>query len=186
MTTGQIESFHRDGFLVLEREGDARRRGATVLARLEGWATGVDGLGRTGIREDGSGLVDVLGRGLGVAGLRPRDVGYINAHGTATELNDRVEAATLAGMFGASVPVSSTKPVTGHCLGGTPAIEAIIAVQALRTGLLPPTVGLEAVATECSGLDHLIGGARESDASHAVSSSIGFWGYHACLVFGSA
>ena len=85
------------GFLVLERERDARRRGATVLARLEGWATGVDGLGRTGIREDGSGLVDVLGRALGVAGIQAREVGYINAHGTATELNDRVRGVDLGG-----------------------------------------------------------------------------------------
>lgn len=174
------------GFLVLEFESRAIGRGARVLARLEGWATGVDGHGRTGIREDGAGLMDVLGRALALAGLEPGDIGYVNAHGTATELNDRVEAATLGRVFGCDVPVSSTKAVSGHCLGGTPAIEAIIAVQALAEGLLPPTAGLTEVAPECCGIDHIIGAAREAKVEHVLSDSIGFWGYHACLVFGRA
>jgi 3-oxoacyl-[acyl-carrier-protein] synthase II len=174
------------GFLVLERQSHAHQRGAEVLARLDAWATGVDGRGRTGIREDGSGLVDVLGRSLELAGLQPGEIGYVNAHGTATELNDRVEAATLARVFGDTVPVSSTKAATGHCLGGTPAIEAIIAVQALRSGLLPPTSGLGKIAADCAGIDLVVGGARETRVAHVVSDSIGFWGYHACLVIGAA
>jgi len=173
------------GFLVLELESRAARRGAEVLARLEGWATGVNGLGRTGIREDGAGLMDVLGRALATAGLVPDQIGYVNAHGTATQLNDRVEAAALAGFFGAGVPVSSTKAVTGHCLGATAAIEAIIAVSALRERLLPATAGLGQISPECAGVDLIVGQARHAEVRHAVSDSIGFWGYHACLVFGS-
>ncbi len=174
------------GFLVLERQSQAHQTGSRVLARLEGWATGVDGHGRTGIREDGSGIGGCVREILGARGLEPGDIGYVNAHGTATELNDRVEAATLARVFGCDVPVSSTKAVTGHCLGGTPAIEAIIAVQALAEGLLPPTAGLTEVAPECCGIDHMIGAAREAQVEHVLSDSIGFWGYHACLVFGRA
>lgn len=174
------------GFVVLELESRARQRGVEVLAQLEGWATGVNGHGRTGIRADGEGLLDVLGRSLALAGLEAGEIGYVNAHGTATELNDRIEAATLGGFFGARVPVSSTKAVTGHCLGATPAIEAIIAVRALREGSLPPTVGLDEVAPECGGVDLIAGEARGCEVAHVVSDSIGFWGYHACLVFGRA
>ncbi|MFT4548295.1 MAG: 3-oxoacyl-[acyl-carrier-protein] synthase II [Verrucomicrobiales bacterium] len=172
------------GFLVLERQSAARSRGAEILGRLDGWATGIDVYGRTGIREDGSGLVDVLERSLALAGLRSEDVGYVNAHGTATELNDRVEAGVLRRMFGEAVPVSSTKGITGHCLGATPAIEAIIALRALWEGRVPATAGLEEVAAECDGIDLVAGAVRERSARFAVSESIGFWGYHACLVLG--
>ena len=172
------------GFVVLERLAHARERGAEVLAVLEGWATGLDIHGRTGIREDGAGLVDVLGKSLATAGLDPGDISYVNAHGTATELNDRVEAAVLRETFGMQVPVSSTKAVTGHCLGATPAIEAIIAVMALREGLLPVTAGLDEIAPECGGIDLITGTPRQCPAGHVVSESIGFWGYHACLIFG--
>ena len=173
------------GFLVLELQSHARRRGAEVLARLEGWATGVSTHGRTGIREDGAGLVDVLGRSLEMAGLQPDEIDYVNAHGTATELNDRVEATIFRQFFEAGVPVSSTKGVTGHCLGATPALEAIIGVMALRGGRLPATVGLEEVDPGCSGVDLIMGEAREACVRHVVSDSIGFWGYHACLILGS-
>jgi len=173
------------GFLVLERASHARSRNAEVLAKLSSWSSATKGQGKTGICEDGSGLRRVMTEVLSMAGVRAEDVGYINAHGTATQLNDRVEAAVLRELFGDRVPVSSTKPVTGHCLGGTPGIEAVICVEALRHDALPMTVGLEEVDPDCNGVDHILANKREATVDHIISQSIGFWGYHACLMFGN-
>lgn len=173
------------GFLVLEKESAARARDAEILARLSGWAMGIDSHGRTGISEDGAGLVDVLGRSMALAGVNTADIGYVNAHGTATELNDRVEARVLRRCFGSRAAVSSTKAVTGHCLGATPAIEAIACVRALQENVLPPTAGLSEIAEECAGVDFVQGEARPVPIRYALSSSIGFWGYHGALIFGA-
>ena len=173
------------GFLVLERQSSAKARGAEVLATLASWATGFHAHGRTGICETGIGLTEVVQQSLAMAGISKEEIDYVNAHGTGTELNDRIEAATLAKDFGAEVPVSSTKAITGHCLGATPAIEAIICIEAMRSGIVPATAGLSEVAEECAGPKLIMGEAPDAELRYALSDSIGFWGYHACLVFGA-
>jgi 3-oxoacyl-[acyl-carrier-protein] synthase II len=109
-------------------------------------------------------------------------VDYVNAHGTGTKLNDEVEARVLSSVLG-EVPTSSTKSMTGHLMGAAGALEAVIAIQALRTGLLPPTVNLDEIDQAAAGLDHVRGSARRSDPRVAVSTSFGFGGHNAVLVF---
>jgi len=166
-------------FLVLERASGAARRGAAALARLTGWATGTDGGGRTGITPDGEGTVRVIGRALSMAGLEPHEIGYVNAHGTGTRLNDALEARVFNSIFGVGngPPVSSTKPITGHCLGATPAIEAVICVQAVRAQCAPPTSGHQQLDPDCA-IDVVSTEARRLAAKAAIlSTSLGFWGY---------
>jgi len=120
---------------------------------------------------------------LDAAALAPIDVDYVNAHGTGTRLNDATEARALARVFGPTTPpTSSTKPVTGHCLGATPALEAIISVQALRDGCLPPTANLEERDRDCD-IDVIADEPRRSSGRVAVSTSLGFWGMVGALVF---
>ncbi len=178
------------GFLVLERASHAARRGAVPLARLAGWGLTLhDGAGKTGLSEDGASLAQAMERALALAG--PETViGYVNAHGTGTALNDRAEVAALRRVFGDAVPsASSTKPVTGHCLGATPVLEAIIATAVLGEGWLPPQAGWPGNA-QC-GPDPGLGWldvVREQRAlaggTAVMSNSVGFWGYHASIVFG--
>jgi len=171
-------------FLVLERASAARRRGATAYARLAGWATGTDAGGRTGMTAEADGLVAVSRRALAVADMVPADIGYVNAHGTGTRLNDRTEARGLCRIFGDGrvPPVSSTKPVTGHCLGATPALEALIAISSLQTGCLPPTANLATQDPDCR-LDVIAGLPRSLTAGSVLSTSMGFWGMVGVLVF---
>jgi 3-oxoacyl-[acyl-carrier-protein] synthase II len=171
-------------FLVLERASDAAARGGPIFAQLSGWATGVDAGGRTGATELGDGLVRVVDRALRVAGADPASIGYINAHGTGTRLNDRVESAGLQRVFGDGgvPPTSSTKPITGHCLGATPALEAIIAIEALRNGCLPPTANHATRDAACA-IDVIADEGRPAHATRVLSTSLGFWGLQAALVF---
>lgn len=170
--------------VVLERRSSAERRGAPLLARLSGWASGIDAGGRTGVTNNGEGLVRVIGRALKVARLEPDEIGYVNAHGTGTRLNDAVEARALNRVFGGTnnPPVSSTKPITGHCLGATAAIEAVITIEALRNRCVPPTANLTQLDSECD-LDVIVGQPRTLTAGAALSNSLGFWGWQAALVF---
>lgn len=173
------------GFLVLESAATAARRGAAPLARLAGWATSLDHSGRTGVDETGAGVLQVMREALRTAGLAPEQVEYLNAHGTGTVLNDRVEARAVRELLGpraAEVPCSSTKPVTGHCLGATPALEAILCVEALRHQVIPPTAAcLQQDALCAINIQPLT--ARPANVSTAMSNSLGFWGYHASLIF---
>lgn len=172
------------GFLVLERASSARRRGATIHARLAGWATGTDPGGRTGMTPEADGLVAVTRRALSVAGLDPSEIGYVNAHGTGTRLNDRTESLGLNRVFGDGrvPPVSSTKPITGHCLGATPGLEAIIAIRALQTGCLPPTANLVDQDRDCR-LPVIAGQPARLASGSVLSTSMGFWGMVGALVF---
>ena len=172
--------------LVLELESHARRRGAPVLGRLTGWATTVDGGGRTGITADGEGLVRAIGHALQMAGRPPTGIGYVNAHGTGTLLNDATEAGALRRIFGdGGPPVSSTKPITGHCLGATAALEAVIAIEALRGNCLPPTANLEQPDPACA-VELIAGPPRPASARAVLSTSLGFWGAQAALVLEAA
>ncbi len=173
--------------LVLERASSAGGRGAPILCRLSGWATGSDDGGRTGVTADGEGLVRVTRKALLRAGLEPGAIGHVNAHGTATRLNDPVEARALNAVFGNGgvPPVTSTKPITGHCLGATPALEAVIAIESLRAGCLPPTANHSELDPECA-IDVVAGAPRSTRTNAVLSTSLGFWGVQAALIFEKA
>jgi 3-oxoacyl-[acyl-carrier-protein] synthase II len=172
-------------FLVLESAESALRRGAVVLASLSGWGTGVDASGRTGVGRTGEQLVAVVTEALEWGGLAIGDIDAVNAHGTGTELNDVAEANGLCRLLGrrvSKVPCTSTKPVTGHCLGATPALEAVICVESLRRGLVPPAANCLEQDVRC-GLRIPKAPLPMEQMRHVLSTSLGFWGYHAVLVF---
>ncbi len=181
----------RDGFvigegaaaLVLEELEHARARGATVHGEVLGAGASCDAHHITAPRPDAAGAVAAIRAALDDARIGPDRVGYVNAHGTSTELNDRAEALAIRTVLGAGVPVSSTKSVTGHLLGAAGAVEAIACIQALRTGLLPPTANLDEPDPDCE-LDHVRGEARAGAPVVAVSNSFGFGGHNVTLVFG--
>lgn len=172
-------------FLVLETAEGAARRGARPLARLAGWGMTVDDSGRTGIRDGAPGLVTAARRALAAAGLPPEAIDHVNAHGTGTPLNDAAEAAALKEIFGAhaaTLPCVSTKPITGHCLGATPALEAVLVLEALARQIIPPTANCHRPDPAC-GLH--VQPLRPAPAvlRHVMSNSLGFWGHHASLIF---
>ena len=171
-------------FLVLESLDSARRRGVPVLSRLLGWAMGADTTHRTSPRDDGEGLVQVTRCALrGQTGAEAID--YVNLHGTGTPLNDRIEALAMRRLLGDrlhNVACSSTKPVSGHCLGASAALEAVITVLCLQEQLAPPTAHCREPDPECP-LDLVTGRARPMDMQVAMSNSLGFWGKNASLIF---
>lgn len=171
------------GMLILESLSSAEKRGVTPLATLSGWSLGMDPEGLAGMNAEGAGLQRVMLGAMAMAGLAPEQIGYLNAHATGTLANDAAEAAAILAVFGKNgPPVSGSKSITGHCLGATPAMEAILCVEALRRGLLPPAFpeGTDDPAGE--GLVFSKGGAQ-STLAHALSNSAAFWGFHASLVF---
>lgn len=171
------------GFLVLERSSSARARGRVPYARLAGWGSGVDPASRVGVTPRAEGLVRVVRHALEIADLAPRDITYVNAHGTGTRINDAAESAALNDIFGqGAVPAtSSTKPITGHCLGATPALEAIIAILAMRNGCLPPTANLKEPDPACD-VDLVMAAPRPGRIDAVLSTSLGFWGMQGALV----
>ena len=185
----------RDGFvmgegsavLVLEREEHARARGAHIYARVTGYGASNDAFHITQPEENGRGAVEAMTAALRDAELSPEDVGYVNAHGTSTPINDRVETLALRRVFSDDgPPVSSCKGAVGHTLGAAGAIEALACVEALRRGALPPTLGLEDIDPECAA-DHIAGAPREApDLKVALSNSFAFGGQNATLVLQAA
>jgi 3-oxoacyl-(acyl-carrier-protein) synthase len=172
-------------FLVLESARAAARRGVRPLAQLAGWAMNLDNSGRVDVKEDGSGLIEIMRQALQMAELGPEQIDYVNAHGSGTILNDLAEARAIGKTFGdraAIVPCSSTKPVTGHCLGATPAQEAVISIEALRHQMIPPTANCQEPDPHCS-INAQPLTARPAQISTVMSNSLGFWGYHASLIF---
>lgn len=183
----------RDGFvigegagaLILEREQFARARGATIRGRVIGYASGCDAYRMTDERPDGAGAARTMRAALRDAQLEPGDVGYINAHGTGTRMNDRLETLAIRTVFGAGAPpVSSTKSMVGHVLAGAGAIEAIATLIALREGWLPPTINYETPDPDCD-LDYIPSIARPARVDVALSNSFGFGGQNACLALQS-
>jgi 3-oxoacyl-[acyl-carrier-protein] synthase II len=185
----------RDGFvmgegsavLVLEREEHARARGAQIYARVSGYGASNDAFHITQPEANGRGAVQAMTAALRDADLAPADVGYVNAHGTSTPINDRVETLALRQVLGEDgPPVSSCKGAVGHTLGAAGAIEALACVEALRRGALPPTLGLEDIDPECAA-DHIAGAPREApDLKVALSNSFAFGGQNATLVLQAA
>ncbi|HRG99719.1 MAG TPA: beta-ketoacyl-[acyl-carrier-protein] synthase family protein, partial [Polyangiaceae bacterium] len=172
------------GFLVLERARTARRRGVQVRCILAGWAIGSEAHHITNPEPTGSTPARLLTESLRRAGLGPASLGYVNAHGTATPLNDAMESAGLVAALGehlGDVPVSSSKAQLGHTLAAAGAIEAVLTTLVLRDGKLPPTVGLEEIDPACP-LRHVLT-TEDAEVSVAASSSFGFGGMDSVLVF---
>ena len=177
------------GVLVLERADHARARGATVYARIAGYGASNDAFHITQPDAGGRGATQAMRATLRDAGAEPSDVGYLNAHGTSTPFNDKIETAAIRQVFnGANTPppVSSTKSAIGHLLGAAGAVEAIVCVEAVRRGVLPPTLNYAEPDPECD-LDYVPEGPREAPGLKlALSNSFGFGGQNACLAVAAA
>ncbi len=184
--------LHRDGFvlgegsgmLVLEELDHAQRRGARIFAELTGYGSTADAFAVTDSHPDGRGAIACIRGALTDSGLAPSDVGYINAHGTSTKVNDRVETLAVKKIFGDGayqVPMSSSKSMLGHLIAAAGAVELITCVEAIRRGVLPPTINYETPDPECD-LDYVPNVAREKRVRHALSNSFGFGGQNVSLI----
>jgi len=173
------------GILVLEEMEFARRRGAPIIAEIAGYGMSADAFHMTVPSEDGDGAMRVMRSALKDAGLVADQIDYINAHGTSTEVGDRIETVAVKRCFGEharKVAVSSTKSMTGHLLGGAGGLEAGITVLAIRDQIAPPTINYEFPDPECD-LDYVPNQARAMKIDHALSNSFGFGGTNGCLLF---
>lgn len=190
--TPQPFDLNRDGLvmgeaaavLVLETESHARARGAEVLAELAGYAATSDAFHITAPSDTGEGGAEAMRRAMAIAGVTADEVDYVNAHGTATQLNDASETLAIKAALGEAayqVPISSTKSMTGHCMGATGALEAVFCVNAIRKNIVPPTIHYETPDPQCD-LDYVPNQAREMDVKVTVSNSFGFGGHNAVLV----
>jgi len=182
----------RDGFLageggaclILEDRARAVARGADIWAEVSGYGLTSDAFHATAPHPEGDGAIRCMRLALVDAGVDPSDVGYVNAHGTSTDLNDRTEAHAIKVVLRDQVPVSSTKSMTGHLLGAAGALEAVATILAIRRGVLPPTINHDEPDPEI-GLDVVPNVARDHQVKVALSNSFGFGGHNATLVFTS-
>ncbi|MGD0835365.1 MAG: beta-ketoacyl-ACP synthase II [Polyangia bacterium] len=176
------------GVLVLEEMEHARRRGAHVLAEMEGYAATADAHHITAPSVDGEGAQRCMRAALADARLEGRQIDYINAHGTSTKMNDATETVAIKQVFGdhaRGLMISSTKSMTGHLLGAAGGVEAAFCVLALERGQVPPTINYTTADPECD-LDYVPNHARDCQVRHALTNSFGFGGTNACLIFGKA
>jgi 3-oxoacyl-[acyl-carrier-protein] synthase II len=192
LTASRPFDADRDGFvmgeggaaLILEDFEHAQARGATIHAEVTGYGMSADAYHITLPRPGGSGAARAMVNAHANPGLTPADNGYINAHGTSTEANDSTETAAIRIAMGDdadSTPVSSTKSMTGHILGGAGAVEAVACILALRDQVLPPTINYQTPDPECD-LDYVPNVKREATLDHAMSNSFGFGGHNVSLV----
>ncbi len=183
----------RDGFVVAEGSGivileeleHARKRGARIYAELVGYGYNGDAYHITAPCPDGDGFKRCIRMALRDAAMDPAEVDYINAHGTSTDLNDYTETLAIKEVFGEharSMPVSSTKSMTGHLLGAAGAVEAVFSVLTIRDGICPPTINYDTPDPECD-LDYVPNEARKHDVRVALSNSFGFGGTNCTLIF---
>ncbi len=172
------------GILVIEEYEHAIKRDACIIAEIVGYACTNDAFDIVAPAQEGEGGARCMKLAVEDAGIGLEDIGYINAHGTSTDLNDKFETAAIKTVFGdyaKKIPVSSTKSMTGHLLGGAGAIEAIITAFALKEGFLPPTINYKTPDPECD-LDYIPNVGRKADIQYALSNSLGFGGHNACIV----
>jgi 3-oxoacyl-[acyl-carrier-protein] synthase II len=173
------------GVLVIESEEHALKRGATILAELAGYGATSDAFHITQPAEDGAGAVRAMRKALAQAGLQPDDIDYMNAHGTSTPMNDKLETLAIKKVFAEyayELPVSSTKSMTGHLLGAAGAVEAGYCILALQNQVIPPTANYTTPDPECD-LDYVPNTARSAQLEAVMSNSLGFGGHNASLVF---
>ena len=173
------------GVLVLEELEHAKRRGARIYAEMAGYGATADAFHMTAPDPDGAGAAKAMALALEDAQMSPDRVTYINAHGTSTELNDKIETLAIKTAFkdaAKRVAVSSTKSMTGHLIGGAGGVEAVISVLAIRDGAMPPTINYEHPDPDCD-LDYVPNEARRAPVDAVLSNSLGFGGHNATIVF---
>ncbi|HWO75044.1 MAG TPA: beta-ketoacyl-ACP synthase II [Bacillus sp. (in: firmicutes)] len=173
------------GIVVLEELEHALNRGAQIYAEVVGYGATGDAYHITAPSPGGEGGARAMKIAIQDSGLAPEDIGYVNAHGTSTDYNDKFETMAIKEVFGDyayKLPVSSTKSMTGHLLGAAGGIEAIFSVLAIKHGILPPTINYETPDPDCD-LDYVPNQARKADIKAALSNSLGFGGHNATLVF---
>lgn len=187
--------LHRDGFvlaegagaLVLEELEHARQRGAKVYAEVVGYGSSNDAYHMATPRPDSAGPIRAMQMALRKAGMNSSEVDYINAHGTGTALNDRLETSAVKTVFGDHayrLAMSSTKSMVGHMMGAAGAVESIACIRAISDGIIPPTINLETPDPDCD-LDYVPGAAREARVRAAMTNSIGLGGHNSCVIFRS-
>ena len=185
--------LHRDGcalgegagVLMLEARDHAIARGAEILAEIVGYCPTADAFHEVRLAPEGDGIARAMAGAIADAGMPPSAIGYLNAHGTATVMNDAYETAAIKSAFGdaaAGLSISSTKAMSGHLLGAAGGLEAIISIKALRTGVLPPTINLETPDPACN-LDYIPAVPRHRQIDAAMSNSMGFGGHNVSLIF---
>ena len=183
----------RDGFvigegaatLILENLSFAQRRGAKILAEIVAYGATGDAYHITAPIESGEGAAKAMQLALNKAGLKPDEIDYINAHGTSTQLNDKMETKAIKTVFGAhahKIPISSTKSMMGHLVGSAGAVEAAICIMVIRNGIIPPTINLTHPDPECD-LDYVPNTARQAKVAITMSNSFGFGGHNSVLIF---
>ncbi len=172
------------GVMILEELEFAKARGAKILAEIVGYGMGGDAYHITAPAPEHEGAFRVMRNAIRDAKLTPNDIGYVNAHGTSTPVGDTLEATAVRNLFGEyKVPVSSTKSMTGHLLGGAGGLEAGVTILALRDQILPPTINLENQDEETAGMDFVPNTARKASLDYALSNSFGFGGTNSALIF---
>jgi 3-oxoacyl-[acyl-carrier-protein] synthase II len=187
---------NRDGFvlaeggavLVLEEREHALARGAKILGEVLGYGATDDANHIVQPGPGGEGAARAIGLGLRDAGLQPSEIDYINAHGTSTPLNEKLETQAIKTAFGEhafKVPISSTKSMTGHMLGAAGSVEAAFCLMAMHDQCLPPTINYDAADPDCD-LDYIPNTARAANVRHVLSNSMGFGGHNVALIFGPA
>jgi 3-oxoacyl-[acyl-carrier-protein] synthase II len=192
MTASRPFDKDRDGFMMAEGAGIlilesleyAQARGAKILCEFSGYGTTDDAHHISAPAENGAGAAKSMQLALNDAGLKPADIQYINAHGTSTQLNDKSETAAIKTVFGEQaykIPVSSTKSMTGHLLGASGALEAVICALVFRDNILPPTINYKTPDPVCD-LDYVPNQSRKAQPDHIMSNSFGFGGHNATLV----
>jgi 3-oxoacyl-[acyl-carrier-protein] synthase II len=173
------------GMLVLESEDHARARGAAILARIAGYGATADAFHMTQPDNDGNGAQHSMLAALKCAGIPPGAIGHINAHGTSTPFNDKIETLAIRKVFGAHadrIKVNSVKSMVGHLLGAAGAVEAAATILALKEGIIPPTINLRNPDPECD-LDYCASGAVHAQVEYALSNSFGFGGHNVTICF---
>jgi 3-oxoacyl-[acyl-carrier-protein] synthase II len=173
------------GILVLEEIEHAKKRGAVIYGELVGYGASGDAYHITAPEDNGSGAVRAMGAAIKDAGISVEDVGYINAHGTSTELNDVIETRAIKALFGSHAKkllINSTKSMTGHLLGAAGGVEGIITLLSLRNGRFHQTLNLDHPDEECD-LNYLSGKNAEADITYGLSNSFGFGGHNGVLLF---
>lgn len=168
------------GALVLETESHARDRGAKIYAELAGWANNNDAYHVTAPSEDAVCAAACMRRALEYAGMKPSEIGYINAHGTGTLRGDAAEVKAVAEVFGCRTAIGSTKAATGHMMGGGGITEAIACIKAIETGELPPTLNL---TDPVADLDFITDARRGCEVHAAMTNAFGFGGQNSTIIF---